>query len=218
MPCPAPIQQLWHPGQRAWRSPESKLLPAWKVAKHSHSSRRTTSVFVLVEAKIIPQQGPNQVTFSIFRLWQLLQWWGDALPNETMASPLLILHHRGEICRALNTCVDVSLFSTTCGDHVDPQGNEHMCWCFCVFHNWWWPHWSAGQRTHVFMLFRCPQLVVTKLIRRATTESTRGREGQRGPGELCSRAQGQASSARLKSHRDTQIHFRIRHLKSNFRI
>ena len=63
MPCPAPIQQLWHPGQRARRSPESKLLPAGKVAKHSHSSRRTTSVFVLVEAKIIPQQGPNQVTF-----------------------------------------------------------------------------------------------------------------------------------------------------------
>merc|ERR1712018_342270 len=38
----APIQQLWHPGQRARRSPESKLLPAGKVAKHSHSSRRTT--------------------------------------------------------------------------------------------------------------------------------------------------------------------------------
>merc|ERR1712177_33472 len=51
----APIQQLWHPGQRARRSPESKLLPAGKVTKHSHSSRRTTSVFVLVEAKIIPQ-------------------------------------------------------------------------------------------------------------------------------------------------------------------
>ena len=81
---------------------------------------------------------------------------------------------------------------------------------------------SAGQRTHVLMFLCFPQLVVTTLIRRATTGSTRGRGGQQGPGELCSRAQGQASSARflisLKSHRDTQIHCRIRHLKSNFRI
>merc|ERR1712107_348892 len=85
----APIQQLWHPGQRARRSPESKLLPAGKVAKHSHSSRRTT-------------------------LRQLLQWRGDALPNETMASPLLILHHRGqqrgvqeeeEVSKDLESCV-----------------------------------------------------------------------------------------------------------------
>ena len=177
MPCPAPIQQLWHPGQRARRSPESKLLPAGKVAKHSHSSRRTTSVFVLVEAKIIPQQGPNQVTFL-----------SSGCDN----------YYNGEVMPCLmRPWLPPFSYSTT----------EVR---------------SAGQRTHVLVFLCFPQLVVTTLIHRATTGSTRGRGGQQGPGELCSRAQGQASSARflisLKSHRDTQIHFRIRHLKSNFRI
>merc|ERR1712032_1405169 len=67
----ASVQQLWHPCQRAGRSSQPDFLPAREVPKYSNPAWRE-------------------------KMRQLLQRGGDALPDEALAPPLLLLDHRGQ--------------------------------------------------------------------------------------------------------------------------
>ena len=111
-PLPASIQQLWNPRERVGRPPESDFLSAGEVAQHPDSSRGEkwveTQLHHVGQVEKLVREGVvitllcetlvcNVVAWPpFFRMRQLLQWGGDALPYEALAPPLLLLHHRGQ--------------------------------------------------------------------------------------------------------------------------